>query len=338
MTRADRQAAFDAPAFDPPASDAPASVTVIDGPTAGTDATGPSVPPGAGPPPVAGGQHRELREMLYFAMRDRRILVGAAIILLFVAIGIVGPIIDQEDPLAYVGPLGAPPSVDWWFGTTTFGQDVFAQFANGLQSTFLVGLLGGGLAAVIGIAVGFVAGYKGGWVDEVLNMITNVILVIPTLAVLIVFAAYLSARGVIVEAVFIGLTSWPWAARAIRAQTFSLRAREFVDLASLSGMSSWKIIFQEIAPNMGSYLFLTFILLFGGAVLIAATLDFIGLGPTDGISLGTMMNNAVLWSALQLGMWWWFIPPGLGITAIVGSLYVMNVGLDEIFNPKLRDI
>jgi peptide/nickel transport system permease protein len=322
----------------PDAPDASGPTPVIDGYTVGTDAEGPVVPPGAGPTPSAGGDHRELREMLYFAFRDKRILVGASIVLLFVAIGIAGPILDQEDPLAYVGPLGAPPSVDWWFGTTTFGQDVFAQFANGLQATFLVGLLGGGLAAVIGISVGFVAGYMGGWVDEVLNMITNVILVIPTLAVLIVFAAYLEARGVIVEAVFIGLTSWPWAARAIRAQTFSLRGREFVDLASLSGMSSWKIIFGEIAPNMGSYLFMTFILLFGGAVLIAATLDFIGLGPTDGISLGTMMNNAVLWSALQLGMWWWFIPPGLGITAIVGSLYVMNVGLDEIFNPKLRDI
>jgi peptide/nickel transport system permease protein len=328
MTRADR----------PDASNPPTAVTVIDGPTAGADAAGPAVPPGAGPAPAVGGQHRELREMLYFALRDKRILVGASVVLFFVVLGIIGPVMDQEDPLAYVGPLGAPPSVDWWFGTTTFGQDVFAQFANGLQATFVVGLLGGGLAALIGIAIGFVAGYKGGYVDEILNMMTNVVLVIPTLAVLIVFAAYLQARGVIIEAVFIGLTSWPWAARAIRAQTFSLRSREFVDLASLSGMSSWKIIFQEIAPNMGSYLFMTFILLFGGAVLIAATLDFIGLGPTDGISLGTMMNNAVLWSALQLGMWWWFIPPGLGITAIVGSLYVMNVGLDEIFNPRLRDM
>jgi peptide/nickel transport system permease protein len=89
---------------------------------------------------------------------------------------------------------------------------------------------------------------------------------------------------------------------------------------------------------MSSYLCMTFILLFGGSVLTAATLDFIGLGPTDGSSLGLMMNNAVLWSALPLGMWWWFVPPGLGITLIVGALYVMNVGLDEVFNPKLRKL
>lgn len=280
---------------------------------------------------------RQRREVLYFALRDKRILVGAGIILFFVALAIVGPFIDPNDPQAFIGPTGQAPTSDYWFGTTTFGQDVFAQFVNGLQATFVVGLLGGGLAALVGISIGFIAGYHGGIVDEVLNMITNIALVIPTLVVLVVIAAFLSARGVVVEAAFVGLTSWPWAARAVRAQTFSLRSREFVDLARLSGLSGWKITFQEIAPNMGSYLFMTFILLFGGAVLIAATLDFIGLGPTDGISLGLMMNSAVLWSALQLGLWWWFIPPGLGITAIVGALYVMNVGLDEIFNPKLRE-
>ena len=301
------------------------------------EAPGPGTMPGPDAVPGAAGV-RQRREVLYFALRDKRILLGAAVVLFFVVLAIVGPWIDPNDPQAFAGPTGQAPSADYWFGTTTFGQDVFAQFVNGLQATFLVGLLGGGLAALIGITIGFVAGYRGGIVDEVLNMITNIVLVIPTLVVLVVIAAFLSARGVLVEAVFIGLTSWPWAARAIRAQTFSLRSREFVDLARLSGLSSWKIMFREIAPNMGSYLFMTFILLFGGAVLIAATLDFIGLGPTDGISLGLMMNTAVLWSALQLGMWWWFIPPGFAITAIVGSLYVMNVGLDEIFNPKLREM
>jgi peptide/nickel transport system permease protein len=142
---------------------------------------------------------------------------------------------------------------------------------------------------------------------------------------------------VFIESLFIGFTCWPWAARAIRAQTFSLRTRDFIDLAKLSGMKPMKIVFREIAPNMASYLFMTFILMFGGAILTAATLDFFGLGPTQGTSLGMMMNLAVLWSALTLGMWWWFVPPGLGITAIVGGLYIMNVGLDEVFNPKLRE-
>jgi peptide/nickel transport system permease protein len=281
---------------------------------------------------------RASREALYFARRNRKLVAGLAVVLLFLVVAAVGPLLTDHGPNEYVGPPAQRPSSQYWFGTTMFGQDVFAQFTHGLRSTFLVGLLGGGLAAFIGMLIGFTAGYRGGAVDEALNMLTNVVLVIPTLAVLLVIATYLRVRGVVPEAIFIGLFSWPWVARAIRAQTFSLRSREFVDLARLSGASGRKIILKEIAPNMSSYLFMTFILLFGGAVLIAATLDFIGLGPTEGISLGLMMNNAVLWSALPLGMWWWFVPPGLGITIIVGALYIMNVGLDEVFNPKLREM
>jgi peptide/nickel transport system permease protein len=209
---------------------------------------------------------------------------------------------------------------------------------HGLSSTFLVGIIGGGLATVLGMTIGFAAGYRGGTMDEVLNVFTNVILTIPALALLLVLSAYVKVRGIFIESLFIGFTTWPWAARAIRAQTFTLRARDFVDLAKLSGRSSLKIVFTEIAPNMASYLFMTFILMFGGAILTAATLDFLGLGPTQGMSLGLMMNMAVLWSALPLGMWWWFVPPGIGITAIVGGLYIMNVGLDEVFNPKLREM
>jgi peptide/nickel transport system permease protein len=277
------------------------------------------------------------REILYFAVRTKKVLLGVSIIGFFVVLAFIGPIIRPGDPDALIAPLNAPPSAEWWFGTTSFGQDVFAQFVYALGSTFLVGLLGGGLAALIGMTVGFVAGYRGGVVDEILNMVTNVVLVIPTLALLLVAVAYLSARGVVVEALFIGLTSWPWAARAIRAQTFTLRSRDFVQLARMSGVRNLRIVFTEIAPNMSSYLFLTFILLFGGAILIAATLDFIGLGPTSGSTLGLMMYEAVAWSALQLGLWWWFIPPGVAITAIVGALYITNVGLDEVFNPRLRN-
>jgi peptide/nickel transport system permease protein len=277
-------------------------------------------------------------ETLYFAFRNNKLRVGLAVVVFFVVLTFVGPLLTDYEPNDYVGPGAHPPSSDYWFGTTTFGQDVFTQFVEGLAATFLVGIVGGGIALILGMAVGFTSGYRGGLVDEVLNMVTNVVIVIPTLAVLLIIAAYLEVRGILVEAIFIGFFSWPWAARAIRAQTFSLRTREFVDLAKLSGMKDRKIILGEIAPNMMSYLFMTFILLFGGAILTAATLDFIGLGPTKGISLGLMMNNAVLWSALHLGMWWWFIPPGLAIMTLVGAMYIMNVGLDEVFNPKLREM
>jgi peptide/nickel transport system permease protein len=282
---------------------------------------------------------KKKNEFLYFALRNNKLLVGLSIILIFLVLALFGPVLAQNQPFAYANPFGAqPPSSKYWFGTTFFGQDIFSQFVHSLRATFLVGIVGGGLAALLGMLVGFVAGYRGGIVDEILNILTNVVLVIPTLAVLLIIAAYLEVRSVMTECIFIGLTAWPWTARAIRAQTFSLRTRDFVDLARLSGMKTAKIIFTEIAPNMLSYLVMAFILQFGGAILIAATLDFIGLGPTNAISLGLIMQYAVLWGALQLGMWWWFIPPGLAITAIVGALYTMNVGLDEVFNPKLREM
>lgn len=281
---------------------------------------------------------KKKNEFLYFAFKNIKLRIGLGIVLFFLILTVVGPRMTKYDPTDFVGPSGAPPSSTYWFGTTSFGEDIFSQFVHGLSSTFLVGIIGGGLATILGMTIGFAAGYRGGATDEVLNVLTNVILTIPALALLLVLSAYVKVRGIFIESLFIGFTTWPWAARAIRAQTFTLRTRDFVDLAKLSGRSSMKIVFTEIAPNMASYLFMTFILMFGGAILTAATLDFLGLGPTQGMSLGLMMNMAVLWSALPLGMWWWFIPPGIGITAIVGGLYVMNVGLDEVFNPKLREM
>ncbi len=278
-------------------------------------------------------------ESLYFALRNRKLLVGLAIILFFLVLALAGPLLVHNEPFAYVNPLGAqPPSFEYWFGTTFFGQDVFAQFVLGLRATFLVGVVGGEIGTLIGMLIGFIAGYRGGIVDEVLNILTNIVLVIPTLAVLLIIAAYLQVRSLFSECLFIGLTAWPWTARAIRAQTFSLRTRDFVDLARTSGMKPLKVIFTEIAPNMMSYLVMAFILQFGGAILNAATLDFIGLGPSKGVSLGLMMQWALQWGSLLLGYWWWFVPPGLGITAIVGALYTMNVGLDEAFSPKLREM
>jgi peptide/nickel transport system permease protein len=298
-----------------------------------TDPTQVEAPPIA--QPMSG-----FRESLHFALRNKKLVFGLSMTTALLLFALVGPFVAQHGPLDFTPALSLHPTTldGHWFGTTLQGQDVFAQFVTGLRLAFIVGALGGGIAAGIAMLVGFTAGYRGGAVDEVLNMLTNVVLVIPTFALLLVIAAYLQVRGILTEAVFIGFTSWPWAARALRAQTFSLVSRDFVDMARLSGRGSLQIIFREIAPNMSSYLFMMFILLFGGAILIAATLDFIGLGPSNTISLGQMMQLSVQNAALQLHLWWWFLPPGLAIMAIVGSLYVMNVGLDEVFNPKLRDM
>lgn len=301
-----------------------------------------AVPLAAAPAPVAGATPRLMvghrGEALYFALRNKKVIGGAAVILGLLLLGLIAPLFTDHPPRAYVGPPAAPPSGEFWFGTTTFGQDVFIMFANGIRASFAVGVLAGGIAAFLGMLIGFVAGYRGGLVDEVLNMLTNVVLVLPVFVVLIVVSAYLGISNIPVQAAIIGLFNWPWVARAVRAQTFSLRSRDFVDLARLTGVRPLRIIRTEIAPNMASYLLLVFILSFGGAVLVAATLDFLGLGPPGTTSLGWMLNHAVQWSAQTLGMWWWFVPPGAGIAAIVGAAYVTNVGLDEVFNPKLREM
>jgi len=295
------------------------------------DITAPAAPSAAGP-------RSGRSEFAYFALRNWKFDLGLGVVLVCVLAALVGPLLTDHAPLAFTGPTDQPPSSEYWFGTTSFGQDVFAQFVYGLRSAFVVGIVGGGIAWLLGAVVGFTAGYRGGWIDDVLNMLTNVVLVIPTLALLIIVAAYVDVHSYATEAILIGLTSWPWAARAVRAQTFSLKTREFVDVARLSGRGTRQIITTELAPNMSSYLLMMFILLFGGAILIGASLDFLGLGPAESISLGLMMNNAFLSSALILGTWWWFVPPGVGIIAIVGGLYVMNVGRDEVFNPRLREL
>jgi peptide/nickel transport system permease protein len=309
-----------------------AGVATVGGPAVPLEPSAASAAP-AGTPVTP---HRS--EFVYFALRNWKFVLGLSVVLAFLAAAVFGPMIASHTPLEFSGPTDQPPSSEYWFGTTSFGQDVFSQFVHGLRAAFLVGVVGGGLAWVLGAVVGFTAGYRGGLVDDVLNMLTNVVLVIPTLAILIIVSAYMNVHSYAVEAVLIGLTSWPWAARAVRAQTFTLKTREFVDVARLSGRNTRQVIAREIAPNMSSYLLMMFILLFGGAILIGASLDFLGLGPSESVSLGLMMNNAFLSSALVLGSWWWFLPPGLGIIGIVGGLYVMNVGLDEVFNPRLREL
>ncbi|WP_297549519.1 ABC transporter permease [Thermococcus sp.] len=302
-----------------------------------------------------------MRETFRIALKNPKFKIGITIVFIMALIALVGPLLTPFDNMGYYpikfgnttfskpttpslppmskdvvyGPEGIV-NVTHYLGTDSFGRDIYAQLTYGMRSSFLVGITAGGLATILGLLIGFIAGYKGGWTDEILMMITNIMLVIPTMALLIIIAAYLPYRGVAIESIIIGLTAWPWTARAVRAQTLSLKNREFVHLARLSGLSDFKIIFTQIMPNIISYVFMVFILQFGGAILAAVGLDFIGLGPTKGMSLGIMLQQAVLWNAITLGYWWWAIPPGLVIAILITGLYFINTGLDEVFNPRLR--
>ncbi|MBV9451204.1 MAG: ABC transporter permease [Streptosporangiaceae bacterium] len=302
--------------------------------------------PGAVPvvAPVAGATmlaepvlvRRRRGELLYYALHNKKLVLGLGLELVFVLAALFGPVISRHNMSDYFLSNQAP-SAQHWLGTDNLGHDLFAEVVNGLQVSYLVGALGALCATVVGMALGFAAGWRGGILDEVLQMITNIVVMIPSLVLLIVIGAYLKTRGILFEGAFIGLTTWPWVARAVRAQTFTLKSREFVDLARMSGRRGLSIVARDIAPNMASYLFLVVILLFGSSMLLAANFDFLGLGPTTGTSLGNIMNQSTLWSALQLHYWWWFLPPGVLLTGMVAALLVANVGLDEVFNPKLRE-
>ncbi len=300
----------------------------------------PMVAPVAGVPigPAASGVMigRKRSDFLYYGLRNKKLVFGLTLEALLVLFAIIGPLIAKYSDTSFNAPLQHPGGT-YWLGTDNLGHDVFSQLAHGIQESYLVGALGALCASILGMFLGFAAGWRGGFLDEVLQMVTNIVVMIPALVLLVVIGSYLTNRTVLFEGVFIGLTTWPWVARAVRAQTFSLRSREFIDLAKLSGKRAVSIIVKEIAPNMASYLFLVVILLFGSSILLAAAYDFLGLGPTNVVSLGSMMNQASLGAALFYKWWWWFIPPGLVLTAMVAALLIANVGLDEVFNPKLRE-
>jgi len=308
-----------------PASAGAAGPAPVAAPATGTTSpTRPSLP------------RRRGSDLVYYALHNKKLVFGLSLEALFVLAAIFGPIISPHNMTDYFAS-NQPPSAQHWLGTDNLGHDLFAEVAAGLQVSYMVGALGALCAALVGMTLGFIAGYRGGLLDDVLQIFTNIMVMIPALVLLIVIGAYLKTRGVLFEGAFIGLTTWPWVARAVRAQTFTLKTREFVDLARMSGKRGWSIVVREIAPNMASYLFLVVILLFGSSMLLAANFDFLGLGPTTATSLGNIMNQSTLWSALQLHLWWWFLPPGLLLTGMVAALLVANVGLDEVFNPKLRE-
>jgi peptide/nickel transport system permease protein len=301
-------------------------------------------------------------EMFRIAFRNRKFQFGFGLLMFFVIFALIGPLLTPfhwdglyyekvgKVELASYGGKTLPPMshevittytgkevrVLHILGTNIHGQDLYARLVYGLRTSLYIALLAALIGTFLGVTIGFVAGYKGGWVDELLMMFTNIMLVIPSIVLLILVAAYLSARTPGVQALIIGLTGWPWVARAVRSQTLSLKNREFVHLAKLAGQGDLKIIFGEIMPNMISYIFMAGILQFSGAILASATLDFIGLGPTTMVSLGNILQRAIAYNALQFGWWWWFIPPGLIITLIITALFFINIGLEEVFNPRLR--
>lgn len=226
-------------------------------------------------------------------------------------------------------------------GTDNFGRDVLKELVYAAGTSLLVGFIAGIVATFIGLTFGLLAGYLGGIVDDLIMFFTNVFTVIPgfVLLILISYSIGQEQRGATVVALVIGCTSWTWTARSVRSQVISLRNRDHVNLSKLSGHSLFRIILTDILPYIASYVVMAFILQVSSGILSEAQLSLLGLGPktTETPTLGLMMNWAMLYSAHQNGSWWAYAPVLLTITLISFSLNLMNTGLDQVFNPTLRD-
>ncbi|WP_228845422.1 ABC transporter permease [Phototrophicus methaneseepsis] len=266
-----------------------------------------------------------------------RFIFGLILLLFLIGFGVFGPIIlNRPDPLKIVGLLYDPPSQTALLGTDNFGRDIFTQLMHGTKTSLTVGLIAGTIATLIGVLIGTVAGYVGGIVEELLMAFTNVVITIPSIVILILLSIAFSHRSIWVMGFIIGVTSWPWTARAVRAQTSSLRTREHVDVARLSGTRTLPLILWEIIPYMLSYIVMAFVLQLNSGILQEAALSMLGLGIDRGISLGIMLQWALLWESVRTGAWWAFIPPTLFLTLIAFSLFMLQSSVDDIFNPRLR--
>ncbi|WP_433892667.1 ABC transporter permease [Streptomyces sp. CA-111067] len=266
---------------------------------------------------------------------SRKLQVGTGIVACFVLVALIGPFF-VGDANAFAGPQLQAPSSAHWLGTTNTGQDVLSQLVVGARGSLLIGALSGVLSTVIAFLVGVTGGYLGGLGDEILSLVSNVFLVIPGIPLLILVTDYVHRTGPLVISLTIGLTSWAGGSRVLRAQSLSLRQRDFVDAARVSGEPGWRIIGWQILPNLLPILASGFLFGMIGGILTEAGLTFIGLGDLNSVTWGTMLYFAQNGQALSLGAWWWFVPPGLCIAVIGAALSLVNFGIDERVNPRLR--
>ncbi len=226
-------------------------------------------------------------------------------------------------------------------GTDNFGRDVLTELVKALAVSLQIGLIAGSIATIIGLTLGLFAGYMGGLVDDIIMFITNMFTVIPSIVLLILISYSIgqAQRGASTVAVVIGFTSWVWTARAVRAQVVSLRNRDHVNLSKISGHSIVHIIFRDILPYIASYVVMALILQISSAILAEASLSILGLGPktSEVPTLGLMINWALIYQAQILGKWWAYMPVLVTIALTTFSMNLMNTGLDQVFNPALRD-
>jgi peptide/nickel transport system permease protein len=299
----------------------------------GPDSPVPALPGAPGPEP---GRAR------FRLPSSPKVLIGLGTLIVFLLLAIAGPWIAPYSPaqtFSTTASFPQPPSLAHLLGTTQQQQDVLSQLLAGGRSTVLVAFVAGLVATAVSVLAGVTAGYAGGLADDLLSMLANFFLVMPALPLLIVVFGFLPASqgsDDLLIGLIIAVTGWAWGARVLRAQTLSLRRRDYVESARIIGERGWRIIGFEILPNLipivaSSFLFTV---LYGVGTYTA--LAFLGLVNPNHLSWGGMLFYAQVAGAEQSGYWWLFIPPGLAVALLGTSLALLNFGIDEFINPRLR--
>lgn len=271
--------------------------------------------------------------------KSPKVIFGVVILLAFIVLTVVGPWLAPYDP-SFTGFIpNLQPSTAHWLGTTTLGQDVLSQLLTGCRDTMVVGFLAGFAATVMSIVVGVAAGYLGGRADDGLSLLSNVFLAIPGLPLLIVINSYLplaDKSNPLIIGLVVSLTGWAWGARVMRAQTMSLRNRDFVEASRIIGEKRMRIMFAEIGPNLLPILASSLLFTVLYSIGVYTTLAFLGLTNVASWNWGTMLYWAQSDNAALAHLWWWYVPPGVAIALVGTSLALINFGIDEFINPRLR--
>jgi peptide/nickel transport system permease protein len=278
-----------------------------------------------------------LRQVVVFFNENRRFTAGLVLLLVLYLFGVIGlQMINPKGSDMGAVPLNLSPTAKYPLGTDGLGRDMFAVMVIGIPNTFKIGFLAGAVGVGIGTLVGLFAGYYRGRADAIFSSLADVMLVIPTLAILITVSAYVRVVTVELMAVIVGLLAWPLPARVIRSQTLSLRERLFVQVAKLSGENDLEIIIRQILPNLTAFLAATFVGAVSGGILASVGLEVLGLGPQNVPTIGRTLYYAFKYTALLRGMWWWWAPPVVTLAVIFTGLFLMSVSLDKYANPRLK--
>ena len=274
---------------------------------------------------------------------SRLALIGFVILLIFVGIAISAPFLQAAGVLRNPDELNLQsryqgPDSQFLYGTDQLGRDLFSRMWWGTQATLLIGLAASALSMGVGTFVGMISGYYGGWLDELLMRVTDFFLVLPTLVLVLILAVVLPPPGASLWKVIlvIGISFWATTARLVRSQVLSLKERQFVQRARAVGAGNFRIVFRHIFPNAFTLVFAEAILTVAVAILTESFLSFINIGPPDAITWGKILQEALHFGALQAGLTWWVVLPGLYIVAIVMAFTLLGFALDEIVNPRLR--